>query len=523
MASETDFLLTKIIATLGPATAESGVVAKLIQEGVRTFRINFSHGTFDEHEAALQRVRQASKHLDIPVAVLGDLCGPKIRLGNVAPEGVTVYPGQTVVFQREPLVTTTEVTEDGFVVFSTTYPPFIDEVAAGERVLLDDGFVRLVCLDRTEDRLFCRVLDGGKLSSHKGVNLPDTELSVPALTDKDIACAEFAVEKGFDFLALSFVRTGDDIRQLKQHLVRLGARPDESLFQAQNHLEFSAIEIESDNIIPIISKIEKPQAIENLEDILRETDGIMVARGDLGVEMDVAEVAVLQKKIIGQCRDYGIPAIVATQMLQSMIDASTPTRAEVSDVANAIFDGADAVMLSGETAVGNYPVEAVRIMNRIARKSNAYILEQHWEAPVARKAPAHKRRAAALAHGVRTMVQDLDIKLLAVWSEQGGGAVYLSQQHIPRPILAFSANEVMLRRMALIYGLTPIRMEQPDSLQHFLQAIDQYLADQDWISPGDPIAVVTGEPINRPGLTNKVCIHHVGETETSMSQHGKDG
>jgi len=522
MANETDFLLTKIIATLGPATAELEVVEKLIQEGVRTFRINFSHGTFAEHEAALQRVRRASERLDIPVAVLGDLCGPKIRLGEVAPGGVTVYPGQTVVFQREPLVTSAEVTEDGFVVFSTTYPPFIDEVSEGERVLLDDGFVRLVCLDRTEDRLFCRVLDGGKLSSHKGVNLPDTNLSVPALTEKDVACTEFAVEKGFDFLALSFVRTGDDIRQLKQHLVRLGARPDETL-HAHNHLEFSAIEIESDDIIPIISKIEKPQAVENLDDILRETDAIMVARGDLGVEMDVAEVAVLQKRIISQCREYGIPAIVATQMLQSMIDASTPTRAEVSDVANAIFDGADAVMLSGETAVGHYPVETVRIMNRIARKSNAYILEQHWETSAARKAPHHKRRAAALAHGVRTMVQDLDIKLLAVWSELGGGAVYLSQQHIPRPILAFSANDAMLRRMALIYGLTPIRMAQPDSLQHFLQAIDSYLDDQEWITAGDPIAVVTGEPINRPGMTNKVCIHHAGETRTSPSQIRKDG
>ncbi|MFC1763955.1 pyruvate kinase [Planctomycetota bacterium] len=514
MANKTEFLLTKIIATLGPATASPHMIKELIKEGVRAFRINFSHGTFDEHEKTFRLVRQVSDQMGIPVGVLGDLCGPKIRLGEVVEGGVHVHTGKTVVFQREPIHTQPPAHDDDPVVFSTTYPAFIDEVAEGERILLDDGFVRLLCLDTAADRVTCRVLDGGRLTSHKGVNLPDTNLSVPALTEKDVACVEFAVKLGFDFLALSFVRTGADVRQLKEHLVRLGARPQEDALNVEDPLAFNAIEFESEDIIPIISKIEKPQAIENLVDILRETDAVMVARGDLGVEMDVAEVAVLQKQIISKCQEYGIPTIVATQMLQSMIDAPTPTRAEVSDVANAIFDGADAVMLSGETAIGKHPVQAVEMMNRIAQKSNAYILKQAWEAPLANKAPKHKQRAVALAHGVRTMVRDLEIKLLIVWSELGGGAVYLSEQHIPRPILACSSSMAMLRRMALLYGLTPVRMLQPANLHEFLQTLDKQLMNQTWITPGDAVAVVTGEPICKVGITNQVCIHYVGESLT---------
>jgi len=513
-----DFLLTKIVATLGPATEDAKVVEQLVQEGVRVFRINFSHGNFKDHEDCLRCVRRVSKNTGIPVAVLGDLSGPKIRLGKVVAGGVDLAVGQIIEFSEETVIAVKPKRASDPVVFSTTYTPFIREVEPGQRVLLDDGFVRLTCVDKKNGRLICTVIDGGVVTSNKGVNLPDTELSVPALTAKDIKCVEFAVAQGFDYLALSFVRTGDCVRQLKQELVRLGARPEGDLLDNASPLQFSAIEIESEDIIPIISKIEKPQAIENLESILRETDAVMVARGDLGVEMDLAEVAVLQKRIIRQCQDYGIPVIVATQMLQSMINSPTPTRAEVSDVANAIFDGADAVMLSGETAIGKYPLEAVRMMKRIALKTNAYIREQGLVAPVAHKALENRRRAAALTHGVRTIAQDMAVKLLAVWAQFGGGAVYLSQQRVPFPILCCSPSDAVLRRTALLYGVIPIPMEQPASSHAFLEGLDRLLLDQNWAQESDPIVVVLGEPITQVGLTNQICIHYVGETLAAVKE-----
>ncbi|MBN1465426.1 hypothetical protein JXA02_06675, partial [candidate division KSB1 bacterium] len=298
MDRKKEFLLTKIIATPGPASASPAVIEKMIQEGVRVFRINFSHGTFDQYETLLERVRAASARLDIPVGVLGDLAGPKIRVGQVVDGGVELIRGQRVEFQTDALVTLPPEQPDGPVVFSTTWPDFISEVQPGETILLDDGYVRLRCLEQQGDRLVCEVVDGGRITSGKGVNLPDTALSGPALTDKDLACVEFAVARGFDYLALSFVRGSDDVRQLKAKLRELGARPGAHFPYSENQLEFSTVEVESESTIPVISKIEKPQAVVNLIDILRETDAVMIARGDLGVEMDLAEVAVTQKRII---------------------------------------------------------------------------------------------------------------------------------------------------------------------------------------------------------------------------------
>ena len=289
------------------------------------------------------------------------------------------------------------------------------------------------------------------ITSKKGINLPDTALSVPALTEWDLQCVEFAVKKKVDYLALSFVRSATDVRQLKNRLAELGARPMEpEKYREQSHHSMTG-EV---HFIPIISKIEKPQAMDDLDSIIAESDGIMIARGDLGVEMDVAEVAVLQKRIISACHDHGVPVIVATQMLQSMIESPTPTRAEVSDVANAIFDGVDAVMLSGETAVGKYPAGTVRIMNRIARLTNNYIREQKISHPIPKAIQNSKYRSAALAHGVKSMVKDIDARLIVVWTKLGGGALYLSQLDMPRPIIACSSIPATLNRMALLYRST---------------------------------------------------------------------
>ena len=508
---EKEFLLTKIVCTLGPASAEESVIEQLIQEGARVFRINFSHGTFDEYERLFHLVRGASQKLHIPVAVLGDLSGPKIRVGKVVDGGVDLQVGQLVAFQKEP-IETQELTS-GHVTFSTTYPNFCDEVSPGEKILLDDGFVHLSCQEKQEGRLICRVETGGIISSSKGVNLPDSDLSVPALTEKDISCVEFAVSKGFDYLALSFVRKPEDVRQLKDLLRQLGARAiDRSPF---SQIEPSVDELEDhvEETIPVISKIEKPQAVENLEEILRETDAIMVARGDLGVEMDLAKVAVTQKRIIKLCREYGIPCIVATQMLQSMIDSPTPTRAEVSDVANAILDGADAVMLSGETAVGKYPVEAVRMMNRIAIRSNAFLKTEPLAPPSLSSLQDSERyrRTAALAKSVYTVVKEMDAKFIIVWSHFGGAAVYLSQQRITRPILYFSPFESALRKTALLYAIDPNYMPSQSSNTLFFQRVDQWLLEQQWAEKGDTVVFIVSEPITRTNVTNEMVIHNLGE------------
>jgi pyruvate kinase len=481
----------------------------LIKEGVRVFRINFSHGTFDEHEHSLNLVRRASKKLNIPVAVLGDLSGPKIRVGKVVEGGVDLQVGELVAFQKETIETSNEASET--VTFSTTYANFCDEVIPGEKVLLDDGFVRLSCLEKQEGRLICRVEVGGIITSNKGVNLPDTDLSVPALTEKDIRCVEFAVEKGFDYLALSFVRKAEDVKQLKALLRQLGARTVSSSPFSKIEPSQGEVKDQVEGMIPVISKIEKPQAVENLEEILRETDAIMVARGDLGVEMDLAEVAVTQKRIIKLCREYGIPCIVATQMLQSMIESSTPTRAEVSDVANAIFDGADAVMLSGETAVGKYPVEAVRMMNRIAVRSNAFLKAEPLPASPPLQTHEGNHRTAVLAKSVYTVVKELDAKFIIVWSHLGGAAVYLSQQRIPRPILYFSPYESALRKTALLYAIEPIYMPSQSSNTVFFQSVDQWLLEHHWAKKGDTIVFIVSEPISQVTETNEMLIHNVGE------------
>jgi pyruvate kinase len=499
-----ELILTKIIATLGPASSGVENIRLLIEEDVRVFRVNFSHGTFEGFASLIDQVREASKQTGIPVAVLGDLSGPKIRVGKVIEGGVRLEKGAKVEFIKSEI--TGSLNETGTAIFSTTYPGITDEVQPGQRVLIDDGNIELKCSGKATDRLICTVVQGGLVTSKKGINLPETQLSVPALTEWDMQCVEFAVGKRVDYLALSFVRSADDIIMLKDKLKSLGARPFEPILARDkdlNHIPDDVL------FIPIISKIEKPQAILDLEQIVAESDGIMIARGDLGVEMDVAEVAVLQKKIISTCHDHGVPVIVATQMLQSMIESPTPTRAEVSDVANAIFDGVDAVMLSGETAVGKWPVETVRMMSRIARLSNDHIRENKEGQPVPRKLKESKFRSAALAHGVKSIVKDIDAKLIVIWSKFGGGALYLSQLDIPLPILSFSNVPATLNRLALLYGIHPELMEQPSSLSEFRTNCCNFITSNNLANKGDAIVFVYGEPIQESGVTNSVLIHYL--------------
>ncbi|MCE9591107.1 MAG: pyruvate kinase [Planctomycetes bacterium] len=484
--------LTKIIATVGPACGTPAGIARLIEEGARVFRINFSHGSFDGFAQSLDAIRAASQSTGEIVGALGDLSGPKIRLGQIKDGGLDLAVGDLVEFQRAPLVGERRADR---VALSTNYPAMVDEVGPGERLLIDDGNVRLLTIDRLgsgdDRRVLARVTVGGRISNSKGVNLPDNNsAALPSLTEHDHRCVEWAVKNGIDYLALSFVRRGQDVSDLRNLLAKQG---------------------EAARSIPIIAKIEKPQAVEALDSIVQASDAVMVARGDLGVEMDLAEVPGVQKRVISVSHEYGKPVIVATQMLQSMIDSPVPTRAEVSDVANAIYDGADAVMLSGETAVGKWPAQAVHQMSRVALATQR-VLHERGEFNVPPKRLQESRyRTAALAHGVSVVVRDLDAKLVVTWSEAGGGARYLSQNRLHIPILAAGSNPATLRRMTLLFGVIPIQLPKPADGAAFLHQIEPILIERALARPGDPIVVVKGEPIGTPGVTNELLIHHVGD------------
>jgi pyruvate kinase len=490
------FRLTKIIGTIGPATLEPAMLVRLIEAGLRVVRLNFSHGSLTDHETHIQNIRAAAEQAATPIAILGDLSGPKIRTTQIEGGQLHLTEGEVVAF-GEDVATGYRHEESQTVVLGTTYPPMIHEIEPGDRVMLDDGQLLLKARQRTEHpagpRLVCDVIVGGPLSDKKGINLPDTELSLPAMTDYDRQCVQWALAEGVDYLALSFVRRAQDVSELLEYLQQIAPQTARK------------------KQMPIIPKIETPQALNDLEAIVDVADGVMIARGDLGVELDPWHVPIVQKRIIRTAHDYGKPVIVATQMLQSMIESSTATRAEVSDVANAVVDGADAVMLSGETAVGQYPYEAVRIMARAAESAEAYNRENPTHRGPPRKLQESRYRTAALAHGVSVVVRDLGAKYVVMWSELGGGARYLSQNRLPVPILAVSSLTTTLRQMSLMFGVRPIAMQRPTSVHEFLEQIDAMMLDNGWAEKGDPIVIALGEPLGIPGVTNEIRIHYIGD------------
>lgn len=520
-------LLTKIVATLGPASSDVETLVRLIEEGVRVFRINFSHGSFESFGQSLKLAREASEKVGLPVGVLGDLCGPKIRVGQVRDGAIQVTTGQTVEITSVEMETFVDK-ETTHAIVSTIYPDIVNDAAPGQRLFIDDGAVRMLITGKyhhDEDnapRLLCKVTTGGKISNKKGINLPDTEVSAPSLTDYDRECAQWAVGNDLDFIALSFVRRAADIEDLRDYLVTLGR--DNRDLRSQTRL-------------PIVAKVEKPEAIRDIADICNITEAVMVARGDLGVEMNAADVPILQKQIIETAHEYGKPVIVATQMLQSMIDAPTATRAEISDVANAIIDGADAVMLSGETAVGKYPVQAVNMMAQTARRAEQY-LRDHPNRDVTPRPRAStsgykvpdpkddqsttgdsRYRVPAIARGVAAILREFDGKYVINWSELGGGARFLSRYRLCVPILTFSSNHAALRQMNLFYGVTPIYMDYPVDNKAFLRQADAMVEEQEWANHGDGVVVVKGENFGTAGITNQILIHYVGDVCLLDEQH----
>lgn len=511
----TSTAFTKIVATIGPGSDSPDVVRKLIEAGVAIFRFNFSHGDFTAHERRLDTVRHVSAELDRPIACLGDLQGPKIRIGKVEPPGISVEPGQTVVFRNDLEIARVEKSATGepIAVFPTTYAPIVREVEPGHKVLINDGAIRLLAFPRErEGELRCTVTPGGGglVTSGKGINLPQSAVSAPAITDRDWECVSWAVENQLDFLALSFVRSAAEVLELKERLA--------SICPVTRYADLKG----ESATIPVIAKIEKPQAVANIQSIVQAADGIMVARGDLGVEMDIAQVPVVQKQLIADAHAWGKPVIVATQMLESMIESASPTRAEASDVANAVFDGADAIMLSAETATGKWPVVAVETMRRIASVAEARIstATEHHDAP--RQLIQSRYQTAALAHGAWQIARDIGARAVVCWSQAGGTARYLSQNDFDIPIIAYSSSHRACRRMAILRSVIAVCLKTPEGpspLAHWNQQIDRFLVARGIAREGDPIVVLCGRPLGVAKSVNLVAVHKVGDDDSGLRSH----
>lgn len=469
----------KIVCTLGPASESPEVVLKLLELGMDVARLNFSHGSHEDHARAIERVRAASRQLIRPVAILQDLQGPKIRTGplHAGRAGVPLVAGDSLVITTEK-----EILGDARMI-STTYPFLAQDVRKGDRLLVDDGLLEFRILDTDGVRVTVEVVEGGRLKEHKGINLPGVALRVGALSEKDRADLRFGAEHGVDLVALSFVRSADDVAQARTALEALG------------------------RVVPIIAKIEKPEALENLDEIVDAADGLMVARGDLGVEVPAERVPILQKSIVDKGNHVGKPVIIATQMLDSMMEHPRPTRAEASDVANAVWDGADAVMLSGETASGRFPLLAVQTMDRVVREAERNLSLARTR-PMEAPPPPLPFNDVVAAAAVRAAL-DADARCIACFTVGGTTARLLSRYRPHVPIVAFSPEQPIRRRMALYWGVLPRIMEpirDPDSMARM---VSDRLVNDGLAKPGERVILVYGSPLGEPGNTNSIRLHQI--------------
>ncbi len=492
---------TRIVCTLGPATASEARVEALMRAGMDVARLNFSHGTHDEHAAYITWVRAVAARLGRAVAILQDLSGPKIRTGPLKDgRPVELRDGARFTLTTRPVVGTSELV-------STTYAALPSDVQPGDRVLLADGALELRVLSVDATDVVCEVVHGGMLAEHQGINLPGVAISAPALTEKDLDDLRFGVSQGVDYIALSFVRRPEDIAAARDAVAEaMRATPPPRGVVPQG-LHPSAYEAQQ--TIPIIAKLEKPEAVAHLDAILEASDGVMVARGDLGVELPLERVPIIQKHIIAQANARGLPVITATQMLESMIHQPRPTRAEASDVANAILDGTDAVMLSGETSVGAFPVEAVATMDRIARET-----EGHWPATaIARDAVpmgARQAQARAVSRAARTLAHEAGASLIVVFTRTGASAHLISKERPEAPIVAFTPFDVVYQRLALWWGVNPRHGALVGNTEALIESVDQELRAARLAAPGDHMVVVGGMPFAGQARTNFVKLHQLG-------------
>lgn len=473
---------TKIICTIGPATAARENLEILVEAGMDVARLNFSHGSHEFHGETIQNLREISQQQNKPLALLQDLCGPKIRLGTLPPEGIEVKAGEEITFvlQQEG----NNINE-----IPLPIPTLFAMVRVGEPISINDGRVKLIVTERDADSISALVKIGGLLSTHKGVNLPETYLPVTSVTEKDLMDLRFGLQSGVDFVAVSFVRTAQDLEPVKRMIEAAGAKTR------------------------VIAKIEKREAVESFEDILNIADGIMIARGDLGVEMPLHEVPMIQKQIIRRCNQAGKPVITATQMLESIISAPDPTRAEVTDVANSILDGTDAVMLSGETAVGQYPIAAVEMMHNIALKTEESLQEGFQKSVISTE------ENASITDSVAEAACRIASKLVArgiMCNSSSGGAARLISKYRPKtPIIAFTPEKTTYHQLAISWGVQPYLVSPVKTAEEMLTNVINAALQMELAEHGDKVVITSGVPIGKSGTTSLIKVHTIGQSITA--------
>ena len=465
---------TKIVATIGPASSSPEVLKQMVRAGMSVARLNFSHGSYEDHARMVALIRSVSEELDTPITILQDLQGPKIRVGQLPNGSINLEVGKFIT-----LVPISEYKNQPDTV-AIDYPYLAEEAQAGMQVLLDDGFLELRVEEIEAKAVRCKVIQGGLLKSRKGVNLPSLDVRLPSMTEKDKEDLDFGLSQGVDIVSLSFVRRGEDIRALKKLLADKGAAD-----------------------MPVMAKIEKPQAIANLEEILDECNAIMVARGDLGVEMSPEKVPMLQKRIIRTCNQRSIPVITATQMLESMIHNPRPTRAEANDVANAIIDGTDAVMLSGESAVGEFPVKAIEMMARIATDIEP-------EIEFVNNPPAKSDETHALSEALNAIDKIVPLRCIATFTSTGYTALIAAGERPQAPVVASTPDRRVYHRLNLIWGVKPILIDrQVESFEELVEQAQTDLLKRQLAVAGDKILIMGGIPTQHPKGTNFIKIHTI--------------
>lgn len=477
----------KIVATIGPACQTKSKLKQLILAGMDVARLNFSHGTHEDHAQRYHLIRALSDELQRPVTVLQDLQGPKLRVATLPGDSIHLKSGDTILLSSQDIPTDNQTSKHPILI-PMDVPDLENVVKPGSRILMDDGKLELEVTDVTPDSVEAVVKTGGVLRSRKGVNLPGANLTIPGFTEKDQADLAFGIELGVDMVAVSFVRCADDVLKVK------------AAIEAQDHAKIP---------IPVIAKIELPEAIDNLHEIMHAADGVMVARGDLGVEVSPAKVPALQKEIIRMANRHAKIVITATQMLESMISNPRPTRAEASDVANAVFDGSDAVMLSGETATGAYPVETIKIMNSIVCDAeDHYDIWGHF-----RDLPEEAMQSDALSitAAARSLAQDRGVTAMAVFTETGRTALFASKARPHVPILAFTPNPTTYQRLNLYWGVTPFLVPYAYSVESLISIVEEAATKNMILEDGQQIVLVSGLPVGAMQTPNLIFLHTIGE------------